>query len=231
GTIDPESNLRGQAVYLWSGRNDTVVLQAEMNDLDTEYVHYGASVVYDNQFGAEHGWESPNGELSCGTLGEPYIVDCLENGRPYDSEQKWLQLFLGKLNGRNNGPLGGSLINFDQTEFGATASNSMDTNGYVFVPKQCAQGRTCGLVLALHGCLQTQADIGKKFPLEGGIDPWADRNDLVVLYPYAIKSSPNPENPMGCWDWWGYDDPQYATKNGTQISIVYKMVQRITGGP
>ena len=229
GTIDSEKNLAGQPVYLWAGKNDTVVAPAEMNDLAAEYVHYGSYVIYDNQFSAEHGWESPNGELACGTLGEPYIVNCSLNGRPYDSEQTWLKLLYGQLHDRNNGKLEGSLINFDQTEFGATASNSMDTNGYVFVPKPCAQGQTCSLVVAFHGCLQTQSDIGTKFPIEGGIDPWADHNNIIVLYPYAIKSSPNPENPKGCWDWWGYDDPQYALKAGTQVSIIYRMVQRLMG--
>jgi len=104
----------------------------------------------------------------------------------------------------------------------------MDTNGYVFVPRSCAQGRSCALVLALHGCLQTQADIGTKFVTESGIDEWAETNGIVVLYPYAIKSTA-PVNPKGCWDWWGYDDPNYALKSGTQISIVYKMVERMMG--
>lgn len=40
-----------------------------------------------------------------------------------------------------------------------------------------------------------------------------------------------PFNPQGCWDRWGYDDPQYAFRSGTQVSIVYKMVERVTGRP
>jgi len=134
------------------------------------------------------------------------------------------------LHGRNNGTLDGTLIHFDQTAFGASASNSMDTNGYVFVPKGCANGHSCGLVVAFHGCLQTQADIGTKFITEAGINAWADSNDIVVLYPFAVQStSATAYNPNGCWDWWGYDDPNYALKSGTQISIVYKMVQRVMG--
>jgi predicted esterase len=53
GTIDPESTLRGQPVYLWAGTKDTIVDPREMNDLNTEYQHYGASVFrYDNTFPA-----------------------------------------------------------------------------------------------------------------------------------------------------------------------------------
>lgn len=230
GTIDPESNLAGHPVYLWEGTQDTIVNPKSMNDLASEYAHYGASpLVYDSTFPAEHGWESPDGPLPCGTAAEPYIIACNQGSSVYDSEKTWLQMFYGSLNARNDGKLQGQLLKFDQTEFGATASNSMDTTGYVFVPKQCANGQTCSVVLAFHGCLQTQADIGTDMPIEGGIDPWADRNNIIVLYPYAIKSTVNPTNPNGCWDWWGYDDPNYALKSGTQITIVYKMIQRLMG--
>jgi poly(3-hydroxybutyrate) depolymerase len=240
GTIDDERHLRGAPVYLWSGTADTVVKQAEMNDLQTEYQHYGARIVrYDNAFPAEHGWESPDGELPCGTVGAPFMIACNAGARPYDSEAVWMSAFFGRLAPRDDHALRGSLLNFDQTAFGAGASNSMDTNGYVFVPKGCERrgaGRDdergddgCGLVVAFHGCLQTQADIGTKFVTESGIDEWADANRVVVLYPYAVKSSTVPFNPQGCWDWWGYDDPNYGTKSGTQVGIVYKMIQQMTG--
>src|SRR5581483_1071591 len=144
GTIDPESNLAGHPVYLWSGTADTVVPQKSMNDLASEYAHYGASPIkYDSTFPAEHGWESPNGALSCGTLGEPYMILCDQGSHVYDSEKTWLEMFLGTLNARNGGALQGRLLQFDQTEFGAAASNSMDTTGWVFVPKQCAHGDRC----------------------------------------------------------------------------------------
>jgi len=245
GTIDNESNLRGQPVYLWSGTQDEVVNPKEMADLHAEYEHYGARIVrFDNAFPAEHGWESPDGELACGTLGEPYMIACNAGAKPYDSEAVWMSAFFGRLAPRNGHALQGTLINFDQTAFGASpTTNSMDTNGYVYVPRACAsRGRDrdddrgrhdaddgCGLVVAFHGCQQTQADIGTKFVTESGIDEWADTNRVVVLYPYAVRSTAPIVNPQGCWDWWGYDDPNYSTKSGTQISIVYKMVQRLTG--
>lgn len=230
GTIDPESNLAREPVYLWSGTQDTVVNPKSMNDLASEYAHYGASpIVYDSTFSAEHGWESPDGSLACGTLGEPFMIMCDQGSTPYDSEQTWLKMFYGTLNARNGKNLVGSLLQFDQTPFGASASNSMDTTGWLFVPKQCANGETCSLIVAFHGCEQTQADIGNTFAVESGLDPWADRNNIIVLYPYAIRSSTVPYNPNGCWDWWGYDDPNYALKSGTQITIVYKMVERLMG--
>ncbi|MFM0053967.1 hypothetical protein PQR51_31325, partial [Caballeronia grimmiae] len=125
-----------------------------MADLNSEYRHYGANVHFDNAYPAAHGWESPDGELACGTLGSPYMVRCSTSGAVYDSVETWLTMFLGQLKPRNDGKLTGTLSSFDQTEFGASPNLSMSSTGSVFVPKACAQGNKCGFVLALHGCLQ-----------------------------------------------------------------------------
>jgi poly(3-hydroxybutyrate) depolymerase len=235
GTIDPASNLRGQPVYLWSGTQDTVVNPLEMVDLNAQYQRLGASIRFDDTYPAAHGWESPDGELPCGTLGSPYMVSCSTNGVAYDSVKTWLTMFLGPLKPRNNGKLSGTLSAFDQTEFGATPNVSMSPTGTVFVPKACAQGQTCGLVLAMHGCLQEASLIGDRWVKEAGINEWADTNRLVVLYPDTIASSaPGPTNPNACFDWWGYSnqyDPNYALKSGLQMSVLFAMVQRVTGKP
>ena len=229
GTIDPKSNLAGQPVYLWSGTKDSVVNPLEMADLNSEYQHYGARVKFDNAFPANHGWESPDGEVACGTAASPYMVTCNQGTQRYDSVKTWMTQFFGTLKPRNNGTLKGTLHRIDQTAFGANAGNSMDTNGYVFVPQQCSSGSRCGFVLALHGCLQVQSVIGTKFVTESGIDEWADTNGIIVLYPFAVEApGPTPYNPNGCWDWWGYDGANYSLKSGTQMSIVYNMVKRAT---
>lgn len=223
--MDPVSNISGQKVYLWSGTGDTVVNPKTMNDLESEYQHYGASVTYDNSFDAEHGWESPYGSNSCDTLGSPYMITCDKGSSVYDSEDTWLSLFLGTLNAKNTGTLTGSLMNFNQTTF-STASG-LDTNGWVFVPKNCASGTQCSLVVALDGCEQYQGEIGDEFVTESGLDQWADTNNIIVLYPYQTTTSSNPD---GCWDWWGYASSSYALKSGPQMAAIYAMVQHLEGG-
>lgn len=235
GAIDPVANLSGQPVYLWSGTRDQVVSPLEMVDLQSEYLRYGANVRFDNTFAAAHGWESPEGELDCGTSGSPFMVKCSANGAVYDSVRTWLTMFLGSLVPRNNGKLQGALMTFDQTEFGASPNVSMSPTGSVFVPRSCMEGRKCGFVLALHGCLQQSALIGNRWVTQAGINEWADTNGLVVLYPDTIATSaPDPTNPNACFDWWGYSnqsDPDYALKTGLQMSVLYAMVQRVTGQP
>ena len=221
--MDPVANLKNQPVYLWHGAADETVPAGSMNDLQSEYSHYGASpITYDNTYAANHGWESPYGEVACGTLASPYMIDCSS----YDSEQTWLKMFLGTLNAKNTGTLGGSLIQFDQTPFGG-GSNDMDTTGWIFVPANCASGQSCSLVVAFHGCAQYQSAIGTKFVTEGGLEQWADTNNIVLLYPYATTGGSNSN---GCWDWWGYTNSSYALKSGPQMADVYAMTEAVMGG-
>jgi poly(3-hydroxybutyrate) depolymerase len=233
GTIDPASNLRGQPVYLWSGTKDQTVNPLQMKDLQSEYLRYGANVRFDNSFPAAHGWESPEAELDCGTAGSPFMVRCSANGSVYDSVKTWLTMFLGTLAPRNNRKLQGSLMTFDQTEFGASPNVSLAPTGSVFVPKSCATGKTCGFVLAMHGCKQQATLIGNRWVTQAGINEWADTNGLIVLYPDTIATSaPDPTNPNACFDWWGYSnqaDPNYALKSGVQMQVLYSMVRRVTG--
>jgi len=223
--IATTANLKTQKAYMWSGTSDETVNQKTMNDLQSYYQHYGVSITkYDNSYAAGHGWESPYGEVACGTTASPYMIDCSN----YDSEQVWLTSFYGALNPKNTGTLNGSLINFSQTPYGG-GSNDLDTNGYLFVPASCASGTTCALVVALDGCVQTQASIGTKFVTEAGIDQWADTNNIIVMYPYQTSST-TPSNPNGCWDWWGYTNSSYALRSGIQMKAIYQMVEQVMSG-
>lgn len=236
--IDPLSFLRQQRVYLWSGIIDVTVRQPVMDLLDTYYKDFHAHIFqYDNTFNAAHGWESPYGPNPCDVEDSPFIVLCHDSDRTggngsqvYDSEQVWLSEFFGKLNPKNDGTLAGTVAPFDQNEFssdGAAADIGMDTTGYAFIPADCAAGKRCGLVLALHGCNQYHGEIGSQFIDDSGINQWADTNRIVVVYPQTIEMA---SNPAGCWDWWGYlNHPDYAQKSGPQMRALYRMVNRASG--
>jgi hypothetical protein len=229
GLIDPVQNLQGQLIYLWSGRSDLVVQQTVMNELRSFYRDLGANVFhYDNQFQAGHGWESPYGLVPCNLTWPPFINFCYgfsDDHAAYDSEEVWLGQFFGPLQTKGVRPLRGTLLTFDQTQFvpgGAAAAISMADTGFAFVPQNCAGGRSCGLVLALHGCAQSASVVGETFANDAGINEWADTNNVIVLYPQTI---PSPSNLLGCWDWWGYlNDSDYAHKSGPQMKTLYNMV-------
>lgn len=238
GLIDPLKYLRRQKIYLWSGTIDVTVRQPAMDDVRTYYRDFHANVFqYDNNFQAAHGWESPYGPNPCNVESSPFIVLCHDSDRSggtgtavYDSEQVWMRKFFGKLKPKNDGTLAGAVVPFDQNEFapgGNASAIGMDTTGYAFVPKSCAAGKRCGLILAIHGCNQYFGEIGSQFIDDSGINQWADTNNVVVLYPQTIVIA---SNPAGCWDWWGYlNDPNYAQKSGPQMQALYLMVKRASG--
>ena len=236
--IDPLRYLKQQRIYLWSGTLDVTVRQPAMDLLRTYYNDFHAHVFrYDNDFKAAHGWESPYGPNPCAVEDSPFVILCLDSDRnggsgsgSYDSEQVWLAEFLGKLKPKNDGTLSGALVPFDQNEFaagGVAANIGMDALGYAFVPQSCAQKKTCGLILALHGCNQYHGEIGSAFIDDAGLNQWADTNNIVVLYPQTIETVANP---AGCWNWWGYlNDPNYAQKNGPQMQALFNIVKQAAG--
>lgn len=123
----------------------------------------------------------------------------------------------------------GTMYEFDQGVFlgGGAWSDSfgLAQTAFVYIPDAClaSNGGSAGCLLhtAFHGCLQTQDNIGQDFVLHAGFLPWADANNMVVLFPQAIA---NLLNPKGCFDWWGYAGTAYASNYGTQTLTVKRML-------
>ena len=229
GTIDPTSNIAGKPIYLFSGTLDTVNYQATMDDLYRYYQSFTTTgnISYNNGTAAEHAWITPDSVVPCAYLEAPYMNNC-----GFDAEQTFLTLFYGALNARNNGTLGGSFIQFNQNAFcpnNNCAAISMDSTAWLYVPKNCAQGQSCKLLVALHGCSQNQETIGTTFVQYAGINEWADSNNLIVLYPQTMNASV-PYNPYGCWDWWGYTNGNYALKSAPQMAAIMAEVNHLAGG-
>lgn len=84
----------------------------------------------------------------------------------------------------------------------------------------------CRLVVVLHGCLGGRYLLGDEFPELANLDTYADTNNLVILYPQAVASL-IPDNPEGCWDWWGYDGPKFAVKGAPQMVTITRMVSAL----
>ncbi|MFZ2990760.1 PHB depolymerase family esterase, partial [Ideonella sp.] len=195
GLIDPVSNLANSKLYLFSGSKDTTVVPAVMNDLATYYASFvpAANTVYKKDIAAEHAMITDDYGSTCTTKASPYINDC-----NFDLAGAALQQIYGPLNARNNGTLGGTYTEFDQTTY--VSGHGMATTGWVYVPAACSAGAVCKLHVVLHGCKQNTATIGQQYVKNTGYNRWADTNGLVMLYPQTSNAATN-----GCWDWWGYD--------------------------
>ena len=46
-----------------------------------------------------------------------------------------------------------------------------------------------------------------------------------MLYPQTSQAATN-----SCWDWWGYDNANYAKKSGPQMAAIKAMVDKISSG-
>ncbi|MFF5447908.1 poly(3-hydroxybutyrate) depolymerase [Streptomyces sp. NPDC012888] len=231
GLIDDTTGLDGDPVYLFSGSGDSTVERPVVTALSAYYGSFGANVRYNRSTGAGHAWISPLGTPSCGVTASPYVNDC-----GFDAEGEFLGHLLGPVAAPAAAP-GGSLIRFDQNPYapgGAAAPISMGDDGFVYVPRSCANGATCKVVVTLHGCKQAYSyqDFGTRFIDRAYLNEYADTNDLIVLYPQAAPTT-TLENPNGCWNWWGYlGDPGYARHGGKQIETIMRMVRALGGdGP
>lgn len=220
GLLDPVANLQSSKVYLFSGTLDSAVRQPVMNDLLSYYQAFvpAANIAYKKDLAAEHAFVTDDYGNACATKAAPYISDC-----NFDLAGALLQQLYGPLNARNNGTLGGSFTEFEQTAF--VSGHGMAATGWVYVPQACAAGERCRLHVVLHGCKQNTADVGQQYVRSTGYNRWADTNRIVMLYPQTSLAATN-----SCWDWWGYDSANYAKKSGPQMAAIKAMVDRVGSG-
>jgi hypothetical protein len=236
GDIDPLADIAKQKIYIFRGYNDKVVARSVTDGTEKFYRHYlgdkaSGNLFYQTAVGAGHSFvvsDAEKGIDSCPANQSPYIDQC-----GYDQAGILLQHIYGELNPPTLGPLGGKLESFDQSLYTGDdipGALSLADEGFAFVPKDCAQGASCRVHIALHGCVQDYGSIGKKFVELAGYNRWADANRIIVLYPQTEASPFAPINPNACWDWWSYvnGSGDYVTKSGKQIKAIKAMLDAVT---
>jgi hypothetical protein len=225
GWIDPIGNLSGRPVWVYHGSQDTAIAASVSRDGAAFWSDFGAHVTSVTGNGAGHAWVTPYGTNSCGTTGSPYLNNC-----GTDPEHDLLTTLLGSVTAENTGPLTGTLTRFDQNAYasgGSAGALDLSGTGFSYVPRSCAAGSACRLLVALHGCEQGYDSVGTAFVDRANLDQYADTNDMIVLYPQATSG---PSNPLGCWDWWGYlGATNYPIHGGAQLESIMNMVGALGG--
>jgi len=69
---------------------------------------------------------------------------------------------------------------------------------------------------------------GARLLLKELFDRCAAALGLILLFPQVLESA--LDNKFGCWDWWGYTNRDYPTRDGKQIKAVKRMLDRL-GAP
>lgn len=233
GEIDAVSNMANDKVYILNGKADTTVNPGIGMVIETFYQHFikdRSNIKTNFEINAQHCMPTDNygGACSASAAGSHYISNC-----HFSAAFHLLNHIYG---GQLKMPTGeqhanGKLLKFSQSEFFPSSSaGSMDTSGYVYIPSGCEHKTSiCKLHVAFHGCQQGQDTVGDAYVRHAGYNEVGEVNDIIILYPQAVKSMMNPMNPNGCWDWWGYSGSSFDKKNGFQPTTIKRMIDRITG--
>lgn len=222
GDVDPLSNLKSSRLYIFNSDTDAVIrppMRAKNLEFFEKFIPK-ASIQVEQNLKSAHGFPTVDYGGACGTAQAPYLMKC-----NFDTAGEILkQLNPGfPLKRTTMNPK--SLFIIDQTEFGSSSALLADA-GWVYIPAACQKsGANCRLHVALHGCLQSGENIKDEFAIHAGYNEWAEGSKVVVLYPQAKKSSFS--NPNACFDWFGYTNSDFATKNGSQMKTIKAMIDRL----
>lgn len=221
GQIDPLENLRDDRVWIFHGALD-VVVNAEVSAAAASFYDGlvdDDAIVLVTDVPAVHGMPTQSTGAACDTMAPPFLNKC-----DYDAAGELLGALYGELQERSLAS--GELLAVPQVGGGDA---EMLESAFLYVPESCAKGESCGVHVALHGCQQSSEYVSDAFATGAGYNEWADTNNLLVLYPQVASSKIAPMNPMGCWDWWGYTDENYATQTGPQIAVIKGMIDALAG--
>lgn len=218
--IDDLANLADDSVWLFHGSGDVAVHIDPTRAARDFYEALGGQIaaVIEN-VPAAHGFPTLDSGVACEVMASPFLNDC-----DFDAAGELLAALYGDLDDR--APATGELVELPQP---GAEDATMLPQALAYVPVACAAGESCGVHIAFHGCQQSTAFIGSAFATGAGYNEWADANRLIVLYPQVDSSKVMPLNPLGCWDWWGYTDEHYATRDGAQIAVVKATLDLLAG--
>ncbi len=235
GRIDVPAGLMGDRVWLLSGGADRTVARSVVDALAAFYRTWIAAdaLAYVTVPNAGHAMLSVDDPQAndCPTSEPPFINRCDD----VDAAGQLLAHLQGPLQPKAESA-NGELLAFSQREYTrAAGAAGMGATGYLYVPTACRAGG-CRVHVAFHGCRQSADQIGTRFVEFAGYNRWAESNRVVVLYPqttprYGLTWTGGwPRwvfNPKACWDWWGYENADYATREGVQIDAVKRMLDRL----
>lgn len=223
GEIDDPAKLANDRVYLYTAGADSVIAAPVSKALEKTYAQLAPKGLKTHtQALAGHGLPTLDLGVACEKTATPYVNAC-----GYSGAAESLNHLDGKAKTAVQAEPTGQLLSFNQNTFKAEKSKGLAEEGFYYVPKQCATGG-CGLQVILHGCEQGAEEVGKDFMRLSGYLQQADARDLVVLFPQAKTSLPNPK---GCWDWWGYESKAFATRKGPQMQAIHAMWQQLSAAP
>ena len=235
--IDDPAKMARQRVYLLSGQRDNKVpptIMVQLRDYLYRFIP-PSNIAFEQLDQAGHTLPTKDFGGACAESEIPFLGRC-----NFDAAGNLLRWIYGPLNPPDNTIKEnlGKLQSFDQRPYIDRHLfrwlDGLADTGWIYIPATCKVGSigpACRLHIALHGCKQSgeQQNSAPPFTQHAGYNTWAENNRIVVLYPQA--TSIPMLNPFACWDWWGYTDKNYATREGVQIKALRKMIEHLVDKP
>jgi poly(3-hydroxybutyrate) depolymerase len=228
GRIDPVASLADDRVWMYRGAADPKVHVRVADALEAYYRAFVApsNLVRVDLAGASHTFPTADTSAApCDAIQAPFLGNC-----SFDGARELLGHLYGDMAPGQPAQDAG-LVKFDQAPYSSlSGSAGLASTGWLYVPQDCRAGKAgaCRLHVVFHGCAQGGPSVGDAFVRRAGYLEVAEANRIVLLFP-QIEKSLQPLNALGCWDWWGYDGEDYATRDGRQIRAVRAMVADLLG--
>lgn len=200
GSIDNPQYLKNSRIYIFHGTNDNELVLGVSEKVADFYAHYvpPSHIQMNLSIPAAHAFVTKNFGNPCSYFGEPFMNNC-----NFDTAGAVLQWIYGPLKPPMQANLS-NIVAMDQSTFvpfpWTITEISMAKLAYVYIPSACRNANmACKLHVALHGCVQSIDSIGFDFIHHAGYNEWAESNNIIIIYPQTIASSPIPYNPKACW--------------------------------
>jgi hypothetical protein len=230
GTIDNVRHLEAARTYIFSGTLDTVVDNSVGGKALEQFYHAflktNGSMSTELTLPAEHCLPTLDYGVPCDVEGSPFLGKCQYDGAYW--ALRALLLHEGQSLQRGVA-MPDNLISFDQRTYAqGLGPMCAGDEGFLYLPEACKDGtKACHLHVSFHGCKQNVELIGDTYATRAGFNEYAEKNNMVVLYPYV--SACGMRNPKGCWDWWGYTNDLYGLKAGKQMQFIRRMITSLSG--
>lgn len=216
--IAPLAGLGALRTFLYRGLLDVAYLEGSVNFTAAFFSAFAADpasqVVFVADVPSGHCTPTvdpwvPTSSCGHGAGGPPAVENCGYDG----AGAAFAHMYGGALTPPASHACGADcaarVISFNQTLYQAGVWSGLSSLGFVYVPAACAAGGACRLHVALHGCGMSvwSPAMNMSYVLHAGFNPWAEANNIVVLYPQGggyeerkDASAPTPQIAAGCFD-------------------------------
>ncbi len=260
GLIANTSNISNQRVLIYQGSNDETVRAGMADKLQEFYTRLGVSnanlKMVLSQGNHNFPTERENG-IPCDEAKPPYIANCkIDLAGQILAHLLNRNLIQAKFNSRNlhvvaqkDGPSSVATYGYLYANplclnnpaacdvhvalHGCKMSDSFDKDFQTAYEAKVQLTRVLGI--QSYELNARSPKMGAlTFAKEAGYGEYAEasENHLMIFFPQTQITTDNyPDNPNGCWDWYGWTGKNYATNQGSEPSWLMNQIKLIKKNP